>query len=243
MNILNAYCFLCNNYNFRAEKDEIVLVGFSRGAFAVRCLAAFISEIGLIRRRHLSLLPNAFESWWRGKGNIDPKYRDAKIALAVRVKVLAEWDTVSALWSRKFDFVKGEVPRAVDNAFMAIALDEGRWSFKPIPWTKKGRPPGDDEQRVEQRLFTGSHSDIGGGNDDGGLSTISLLWMISQIQDVSDAAFDRGALLQAIMPLSSMSWLRRMLGQSPADTIKYKSILLSDGEILQILRMRPCRAS
>ena len=240
MTILNAYCFLCNNYNFCADNDEIMLVGFSRGAFAVRCLALLISEIGLIRRRHLSLLPNVFESWWRGKGKIDPKYRDAEISRAVRIKVLAEWDTVSALWSRKFDFVKGEVPSVVDNAFMAIALDEERWSFKPIPWTKRGQPvknwerkPEDNhKQRVEQRLFTGSHSDIGGGDNDAGLSTISLLWMVSQIQSVSDAAFDRGALLQVILPLSSMPWLSWILGKDPSDTIKYKSILLSGGKTL-----------
>ncbi|OAG45083.1 hypothetical protein AYO21_00431 [Fonsecaea monophora] len=71
--ILNAYSFLCNNNNFGAGQDEIILVGFSRGAFAVRCLAAFITQIGLIRRRHLFLLATVFENWWQNRGEIDEK--------------------------------------------------------------------------------------------------------------------------------------------------------------------------
>ncbi|KAH7370432.1 hypothetical protein BKA65DRAFT_387744 [Rhexocercosporidium sp. MPI-PUGE-AT-0058] len=230
-NILDAYCFLCNNFNFCSVKDEIILVGFSRGAFAVRCLASFITEVGLIRRKHLSLLPNVFESWCRGKGKIDPKYRDAAISLPVRIKVLAEWDTVSALWGQRFEFVQGEVPSAVDNAFMAIALDERRLSFQPMLWTKRGQPverwgrPG--EQTVEQCLFTGHHGDIGGGNADAGLSTIALLWMISRIQAVSHAASDRGALLQAILPLPSSTLTDWILGNRH---FRYENLLMSRGK-------------
>ncbi|KAI3538699.1 hypothetical protein CABS02_11663 [Colletotrichum abscissum] len=43
-NILNAYCFICNNFNFASGLDEIILTGFSRGAFTVRCLANFIDK-------------------------------------------------------------------------------------------------------------------------------------------------------------------------------------------------------
>lgn len=62
-NILNAYYFLCLNYNFRDRKDEIVLVGFSHGAYTVRCLASFISCVGLIRRKTLAFLPELFKGW------------------------------------------------------------------------------------------------------------------------------------------------------------------------------------
>ncbi|KAI3337369.1 hypothetical protein HD806DRAFT_528936 [Xylariaceae sp. AK1471] len=187
---MDAYCFLCNNFNFASRKDEIILVGFSRGGFAVRCLASFITEVGLIRRKHLSLLPNVFDSWCRGNGKVDPKYRDARISLAVRIKVLAEWDTVSALWSTKFGFIQGEIPSAVDNAFQAIALDEQRLSFQPMLWTKRGQiverwEAEETNRRVEQCLFNGHHGDIGGGNSDSGLSTIALLWMISRIESVT----------------------------------------------------------
>jgi hypothetical protein len=44
-------------------KDEIHLVGFSRGAFAVRALACFINDVGLTRKRFLPLFPNLYNSW------------------------------------------------------------------------------------------------------------------------------------------------------------------------------------
>ncbi|KAI1630978.1 hypothetical protein F4809DRAFT_646875 [Biscogniauxia mediterranea] len=234
--ILEAYCFLCNNYNFASEKDEIILVGFSRGAFAVRCLASFITEVGLIRRKHLSLLPTVFENWCQGKGKVDPKYREARISLAVRIRVLAEWDTVSALWGQKFGFIQGEVPSAVDNAFLAIALDERRLSFQPMLWTGRGHPverwvSKNPEQRVEQCLFNGHHGDIGGGNFDAGLSTIALLWMISRIESVSNADFDRGALLQSILPLPSSSVKDGDLENPSTPDLKYENLLMSKGHV------------
>jgi uncharacterized protein (DUF2235 family) len=53
-NILDAYKFICRNYESKAEDapadSKIYLFGFSRGALTVRVLAAFILEQGLIRR-------------------------------------------------------------------------------------------------------------------------------------------------------------------------------------------------
>ncbi|WDK17127.1 hypothetical protein CGRA01v4_08410 [Colletotrichum graminicola] len=109
-NILNAYCFICNNFNFTSEKDEIILVGFSRGAFAVRCLANFIDKVGLLRRKGLTFLRPLFGSWkrWGGaKGNKKAKFQaefyhmlhaleDLRYSDAT-VRILAEWDSVSAI--------------------------------------------------------------------------------------------------------------------------------------------------
>ncbi|KAL2686894.1 hypothetical protein Neosp_004437 [[Neocosmospora] mangrovei] len=39
--IIEAYSFICHNYNADAL-DQIILIGFSRGAFAVRCIADLI---------------------------------------------------------------------------------------------------------------------------------------------------------------------------------------------------------
>ena len=62
--IRNAYSFLSHNYNFEPthgrDFDEIVLVGFSRGAFAVQCLASFVSDTGLLERQHLYYLRGLF---------------------------------------------------------------------------------------------------------------------------------------------------------------------------------------
>jgi hypothetical protein len=196
------------------------------------------------------LLPHIFQSWLQGRGKINPKYREAKIALSVRIKVLAEWDTVSALWGGRLNFVQGEVPSSVDNSFLAIALDERRWSFQPMIWTKRREPiegwtvpydaEGTDKTKkasgesakapVRQLLFSGTHSDIGGGNTDSGLSTIPLLWMLASIRQVSKTGFDYDALLQSILPLSSSrsstDWTSK---NNLAPGIEYENILKSKG--------------
>ncbi|KAF3798422.1 hypothetical protein GCG54_00013162 [Colletotrichum gloeosporioides] len=209
-NILNAYCFICNNYNGSSGKDEIVLVGFSRGAFAVRCLANFIDKVGLLRRKGLTFLRPLFDSWKRwGRANGDDTTLESQMnALRellipdVKIHILAEWDSVSAiglplgLWREKFSFVNKKVPGCVKHALFALALDEKRRSFKPRQWTAKASP----QTEVQQCAFVGCHSDIGGGNADPGLSLISLFWMISKIQATSHAAFDDRTLLQFMFP-------------------------------------------
>lgn len=42
-----TYSFLCSNY---MDGDEIILVGFSRGAFTVRSVAGMIGNLGLLTR-------------------------------------------------------------------------------------------------------------------------------------------------------------------------------------------------
>ncbi|KAJ8122632.1 hypothetical protein ONZ43_g1220 [Nemania bipapillata] len=204
--ILNAYCFLCNHYNFTAQNDEIILVGFSRGAFTVRCLADFISQVGLLQRKTLPFLSVLFQRWMEAREEADREKMKAEIrtmhetfSLPVTITVLAEWDTVSAIghvgWRKKFSFMKETVPENVQNAFLAIALNERRGNFKPMVYTKARRGT-----NVVQCAFTGCHADIGGGNLDAGLSTVSLLWMTAKVQGACRASVDHGALLQMVQP-------------------------------------------
>ncbi|KFH44864.1 hypothetical protein ACRE_043090 [Hapsidospora chrysogenum ATCC 11550] len=225
-NILSAYNFLCNNFNGGSCMDEIILVGFSRGAFTVRCLAHFIGKVGLLRRKGLVFLNTVYRSWkrWAGGRGGEMAEKELNGLLSglddlrmpdVRVKVLAEWDCVSAMrslwfWEKDGDlgFVddNDKVPGCVDNAFHAVALHEKRWSFRPLLWNK------DQATNMEQCAFAGCHSDVGGSNRDVGLSMLSLLWMISRIDGACDAVFDQSALLQFVAPVSmdpSSTWGRR----------------------------------
>jgi uncharacterized protein (DUF2235 family) len=59
-NVLDAYLFLCTHYQ---EGDSIWLFGFSRGAYTVRVLAAFIYVIGLLKPEQLNLAPYAFTAY------------------------------------------------------------------------------------------------------------------------------------------------------------------------------------
>lgn len=171
-------------------------------------MAAFISKVGLLRRKGLPFLHLLFDHWRRQETKELERISEALNPLRyndVRIKVLAEWDPVSAMglplkfWKRELSFVDDKVPDRVDNAFVALALNEKRPGFKPLHWKTKSN----DNTTVKQCGFMGSHSDIGGGNPDPGLSTVSLLWMISQISAACDARFDSTALLQFLTPLQS----------------------------------------
>ncbi|KAK3333270.1 hypothetical protein B0T19DRAFT_448870 [Cercophora scortea] len=46
-NIRASYAFICANY---CDGDEIIIIGFSRGAFTARSIAGMVSDIGLLTR-------------------------------------------------------------------------------------------------------------------------------------------------------------------------------------------------
>ena len=61
--IREAYSFICANY---CDGDEIILVGFSRGAFTVRSVAGMISQLGLLTREgieHFYPIFKDMENW------------------------------------------------------------------------------------------------------------------------------------------------------------------------------------
>ena len=59
-NILRPYGFLVRNYE---EGDDIFLFGFSRGAYTVRVLAAFIHKVGLLAPEQLNLAGAALAAY------------------------------------------------------------------------------------------------------------------------------------------------------------------------------------
>ncbi|KAJ2974176.1 hypothetical protein NUW58_g8743 [Xylaria curta] len=159
-----------------------------------------------MQRKTLPFLSVVFQRWMDAKEDVNREKMKLQIvglhptfSLPVKIKVLAEWDTVSAIGHvglrKKFSFMKDKVPENVENAFLAIALNERRGSFKPMAYTKAHRGT-----NVAQCAFSGCHSDIGGGNIDAGLSTVSLLWMTAKVQDACQASLDRGVLLQMVQP-------------------------------------------
>ncbi|KAK8862730.1 hypothetical protein PGQ11_008965 [Apiospora arundinis] len=231
-NLLDAYCFICNNYNGRSVLDEIILAGFSRGAFTVRCLARFIKDVGLLRRSGLAFLKTVYKFWkdnagyepdeWLSEGDWPENYRNLRNTMdvlrkegfitgphsGVRIKVLAEWDTVSAmgLFTNPLSFVGNKVPKNVENAFLAVSLHEKRKKFKPMLWDSKEN----EYTNVKQCIFAGCHSDIGGGNPDPALSGASFFWMLAQIKDCGcKAAFSHNtSTFQYVIPIQLNRGLR-----------------------------------
>src|SRR6185295_18456215 len=64
--VLGGYRFLCENYQ---EGDRVFLFGFSRGAYTVRVLAAFIYVMGLLPRDQLDLAGYAFAAYKRASSD------------------------------------------------------------------------------------------------------------------------------------------------------------------------------
>jgi hypothetical protein len=106
------------------------------------------------------------------------------------IEFLGVWDTVPALglpaavinklvnympgWKHRFhDFT---LHPSVRNAYHALSIDDDRAWFLPTIWDSCSDP----RQKVEQVWFSGSHTDVGGGFDEAGLSDITLEWMVQK---------------------------------------------------------------
>ncbi|KAI1769038.1 hypothetical protein GGR53DRAFT_274392 [Hypoxylon sp. FL1150] len=57
-NIREAYSYICANY---VDGDEIVLIGFSRGAFTARSIGGMISDLGLLTREGMEFFYPVFK--------------------------------------------------------------------------------------------------------------------------------------------------------------------------------------
>ncbi|KAH8742439.1 hypothetical protein F5883DRAFT_71696 [Diaporthe sp. PMI_573] len=211
--IRNAYSFLSHNYNFTGSDSdtEIYLFGFSRGAFAVQCLASLISKTGLLRSKQLYYLRGLFVLWsnqefkpWLRGGStesfvaaeLDRAVADLKPVLRrVKIKALVVYDTVSSLGlpnpftARPLSFVGKQVPKMVQFAFQALALDERRAAFQPVLWESAEEDSGNVAPVVKQCWFLGGHGDIGG-NGDAALGAVTLLWVIGLLRHHTKVTFD-----------------------------------------------------
>ncbi|MBX9256331.1 DUF2235 domain-containing protein [Desmonostoc muscorum CCALA 125] len=207
--IQDAYRFLCMNYDKDAQ-DEIYLIGFSRGAYIVRCLAGMIYKCGLLRRSKIRGIPKAYELYRDSK--INPNAEQAKkfreynskkieskkdyLKYRVPIKMLGCWDTVGALgipditpwlpisklWNQKYEFYDATLSPIVENAFHAVAIDEKRKIFPSTPMKKNEK---NINQKVEEVLFVGEHGCIGGGTKEyRGLSDYPFQWIVNKAQNL-----------------------------------------------------------
>lgn len=193
-NLMEAYLFLARNYE---PGDDIYLFGFSRGAYTVRSTAGMIRKCGLLKRRFANwagIIP-AFLIYRKRDGTADTwlarQFRRRFSHHPVRIKFIGVWDTVGALgipvkplnaltrWATQFHDVK--LSRSVEYAYQAVAIDEKRQVFTPTLWEQDANPP-PEQKEMRQVWFAGCHSDVGGGNDDSGLSDVALMWLIQRAQ-------------------------------------------------------------
>ncbi|QQA43612.1 DUF2235 domain-containing protein [Pelagovum pacificum] len=192
--IRRSYGTLASRYR---EGDKIVLIGFSRGAYAVRSLAGIVDMVGLLRNRHATVrnVRQAFRHYRNGgRGPVAETFREKFCYPDVKIEAVAVWDTVKSLGIRfpvlgqwvdeKDRFHNHEPVGVVHNAFQALALDENRDAYAPVMWHR----PNGWSGTMEQVWFRGTHGDIGGqfsGADQSRpLSNIPLVWLLDRVESV-----------------------------------------------------------
>lgn len=178
----------------------------------MRCVASLIDAIGILNKCGLSRLYDAYNVWKKKADDrqslqefvLDLKSKDL-VTTGVKIKACGVWDTVSAIgiqlpgWlpqppPRKLAHVDNRIPPSVENAFHAMALDERRSAFWPLPWSQPHHG-----SNLRQCWFLGAHADVGGGYDDAGLANVAIIWMIAQFQRYTSLGFDISCLLDFLV--------------------------------------------
>ncbi|KAI0540875.1 hypothetical protein GGR58DRAFT_520988 [Xylaria digitata] len=200
-NIREAYAFLCANY---VDGDEIILLGFSRGAFTARSIGGMISDLGLLTRQGMEYFFPIFKDMqnWSNDHYDDPFptmpftnkpkgenaasiYRERLVEKGYsRIKgnngqgaLIRGFRILSVHW-----FYNTRLSNKIRHGFHALALDETRCPFTPTLWER--RPQEQDTSDLRQVWFPGSHANIGGGYLDQGVADITLAWMMDQLSSV-----------------------------------------------------------
>ncbi|CAM3496408.1 DUF2235 domain-containing protein [Paracoccus nototheniae] len=185
--IIGAYAWLASDFR---PGDRIFMLGYSRGAFAVRSLAGMISRVGLLRsdaatERHIRLAWRYYHAG--GSAQAMGAFRRRRCHPNAPIRMVGCFDTVMALGLRlpvlwmltepRFRFHDAHLGHGIEHGFQALALDETRAAFAPLLW--------DDDHaagRIEQMWFRGAHPDIGGqlsGREQSRpLANIPLVWML-----------------------------------------------------------------
>jgi uncharacterized protein (DUF2235 family) len=181
--VAGAYAFLAQNYE---RGDEIYMFGFSRGAYAVRALAALIRAVGLVP----AYQTNLFEYAWAMLLSRDRRSEKPDFALQgrfastfgrrIKIRFLGLFDTVKSVgWI--YDPVI--LPYTTNNDSVefvrhAVSIDERRCFFRQNLWSHDHSENTD----LKEVWFAGVHSDIGGGYppEQAQLSRVALRWMMSE---------------------------------------------------------------
>lgn len=226
--IKDMYTFFVINYN---KGDEIYLFGFSRGAYTARSVAGFIRNCGILKPEYIHLVDKAY-SLYRDRNNYSTPGSDLMKSFRAAycdeditpITFIGVWDTVGSLgvplpWykfgnSHKYRFHDVNLSSYVLNAYHALAIDERRSLFSPTLWQQSKTVTQDPEhkQQLEQRWFTGVHSNIGGGYADAGLSNLTLDWLMKKAKAVGlcynddssiivNSEYDKGEVRNSYTPL------------------------------------------
>lgn len=193
--IRRAYVWLATSYR---PGDRVILMGYSRGAYAVRSLGGLIDRMGLLLPGALSQerVETVYELYRNAPNSAEAEAIKAEHCRAdVPVSFLGVYDTVRALGMR-YPLVWRFLPlphpyhthtlgRHVEVARHALAMDETRVAYRPIVWDTTRADPGQD---VSQVWFRGTHGDVGGQLEGRAearpRANLTLTWMLEEAEKV-----------------------------------------------------------
>ncbi|KAF3769840.1 hypothetical protein M406DRAFT_246745 [Cryphonectria parasitica EP155] len=154
-NMRESYSFICANY---VDGDEIILIGFSRGAFTARSIAGMIGNLGLLTREGMEYFFPIFKDMqnWRTKIYRDPfpgvpfeeKPMGDEAVLEYRRRLLEKG------YTRVFEH--GGAGKLITVKAVAVFDTVGSLGVPSIPWMKK---LGIDHTTSEFRFYDTSLSD------------------------------------------------------------------------------------
>jgi uncharacterized protein (DUF2235 family) len=190
--ICRAYGYLASRYR---PGDRIFLLGFSRGAYAVRSLAGVIDLVGLVRaeaatERNIRQVYRLYR--YDPNGTAAKLFSQKYCHPEAPIEMVGVWDTVKALGLRlpllwrlsapQHAFHNHELGHSIRHGFHALAHDETRLAYAPVLWSC----PEGWEGSVDQVWFRGTHGDVGG--QLGGffearpLANIPFVWMLDRAE-------------------------------------------------------------
>lgn len=191
--IRRAYGVLASRYR---PGDRIMLIGYSRGAYAVRSLSGVIGSVGLLRAHEATVrnIRQAYRLYQSQAGqDLIAAFRAANCHPETAIEAIGVWDTVKALGLRlpllwrlteeKHKFHDHRLGPHVAYGYHALGIDETREGYWPVLWTT----PDNFDGRVEQVWFRGTHGDVGGQIGDffpaRPLANIPLVWLLERLAD------------------------------------------------------------
>ena len=190
--IRRAYGYLASRYR---PGDQIYLMGYSRGAYAVRSLAGMIDMVGLLKANDATVrnVRDVYRHYERAPDSEAARaFARAYCHDTVEIAMIGVWDTVKSLglnmpvlWrlsAPRHAFHNHRMGRSVRNGFHALARNETRVAYKPVMWETRR----DWQGHLVQMWFRGAHGDVGGQLSGFAaarpLSNIPLVWMLEQAE-------------------------------------------------------------
>lgn len=220
--IMSGYRFLASNWQ---PGDEIFLFGFSRGAFTARSLAGMITNVGILQRKFLYKIEDAYKVYKNRKPYYHPRtgskakeFRDnycypescrndehEDTPYPKLIQFIGLWDTVRALGAPFGSPIGALIYYAFKSGFhdstLSPIIASGCHAVSidekrwPFRPTLWDLHKEHDEALFQQEWFPGVHSNVGGGYLQRGLSDLSLWWVARKAQQHGLAIDDLEAFL------------------------------------------------